>query len=67
MNATKKNITVQLEPELVSRVDELALAMDLNRSQYFRRLLRRELGITLPEVQPMLPALNGHAKAEVAA
>jgi len=38
-----KNVTVQLTPELLIKVDAEAEKLDLNRSQYFRRLIRREL------------------------
>ena len=66
-----KNVTVQMEQSLLDQLDERAVAMDLNRSQYMRRLIRRELGIGHPDLaQPMLPALNGKTpsdKAEVAA
>ncbi len=38
-----KNITVQLTPDLLAQVDARAKALDLNRSQYFRRLARLDL------------------------
>ena len=60
-----KNVTVQMEQALLDHLDARANAMDLNRSQYLRRLIRRELGIAHPD---LVPALNGHAeKAEVPA
>jgi metal-responsive CopG/Arc/MetJ family transcriptional regulator len=46
MNGAKyKNVTVQLEPDLLARVDEKAERADLNRSQYLRRLVRKDLGV----------------------
>ena len=38
-----KNITVQLDPDLLAKVDAHAQELDLNRSQYFRRLVREDL------------------------
>lgn len=38
-----KNVTVQLTPDLLTQVDERAARLDLNRSQYFRRLARLDL------------------------
>jgi metal-responsive CopG/Arc/MetJ family transcriptional regulator len=38
-----KNVTVQLTPDLLVKVDARAQALDLNRSQYFRRLARLDL------------------------
>jgi len=37
-----KNVTVQLPPDLLTKIDAEAERLDLNRSQYFRRLIRRE-------------------------
>ena len=67
MNAAKKvNVTVQLEPDLLARVDDRAELLDLNRSQYLRRLVKRDLGAHVPEFGVL--ALNGQAeKAEVPA
>ena len=63
-----KNVTVQMEQGLLDQLDLRANAADLNRSQYLRRLIRRELGISQPDVaQPMLPVLTTEQKAEVAA
>ena len=39
----KVNVTVQLDPDLLAKADERAKVQDLNRSQYFRRLLRADL------------------------
>lgn len=39
----KVNVTVQLDPELLEKVDARAKALDLNRSQFFRRLVRADL------------------------
>ena len=61
-----KNVTVQMEQAMLDQLDSRAHAADLNRSQYLRRLIRRDLGLGLPEVdQTLLPVLNG--KHEVAA
>lgn len=38
-----KNVTVQLPADLLVKIDAEADKLDLNRSQYFRRLLRKEL------------------------
>ena len=38
-----KNITVQLTPDLLVKVDARAKSLDLNRSQYFRRLARLDV------------------------
>lgn len=49
-----KNVTVQLEPDLLEKVDGRAEELDLNRSQYFRRLVKKDLGIPQPELsQPV--------------
>ena len=65
MDAIKfKNVTVQLEPDLLDKVDNRAGQLDLNRSQYLRRLVRKDLGVSIPELtQVELPA----PKVEVAA
>lgn len=47
-----KNVTVQMEQDLLVKADERAGKMDLNRSQYLRRLIRRDLGLLVPDVQP---------------
>lgn len=39
----KVNVTVQLDQDLLEKSDERAKALDLNRSQYFRRLVRADL------------------------
>jgi len=56
VNGDKKlNVTVQLEPETLAKVDERAGRLDLNRSQYLRRLVKKELGLLAPELgQPMV-------------
>lgn len=45
-----KNVTVQLEADLLTKVDERTDSLDLNRSQYLRRLVRKDLGIAQPEM-----------------
>jgi predicted transcriptional regulator len=56
MNADEKvNVTVQLDPDLLGKVDERADALDLNRSQYLRRLVRRDLGVPQPELDAETP------------
>lgn len=42
-DAAFKNVTVQLTPDLLAKVDAEAERLDLNRSQYFRRLIRQKL------------------------
>lgn len=49
-----KNVTVQLEPELLEKLDEKLEELDLNRSQFFRRLLKKDLGIS-SDPQQQLP------------
>lgn len=41
--AEKVNVTVQITPDLLAKVDLRAVALDLNRSQYFRRLIKRDV------------------------
>lgn len=66
-NAAFKNVTVQLEPDILVRVDERADRLDLNRSQYLRRLVRKDLGESVPELStPPLPALNGNGNGKQA-
>ena len=56
MTASKfKNVTVQLEPDLLEMVDGRAVELDLNRSQYLRRLVRKDLGVSVPQIQAELP------------
>ena len=58
MNAGKyKNVTVQLEPDLLAKVDERAESADLNRSQYLRRLVRKDLGVPQIELEPKSEAM----------
>ena len=57
MSAEFKNISVQLEPQMLAELDRRAASMDLNRSQYLRRLMRRDLGIATPDVGPLVPGL----------
>lgn len=45
-----KNISVQIEPELLEKIDGRSAELDLNRSQYLRRLIRRDLGISQLEL-----------------
>lgn len=51
MNGEKlKNVTVQLEEALLTQIDARTDKLDLNRSQYLRRLVRKDLGISTPEL-----------------
>jgi len=54
----KKNVTVQLEPDLLAKADARTRELDLNRSQYLRRLIRRDLGLLNADMA-QLPLLNG--------
>lgn len=57
MNADEfKNVTVQFPPDLLAKIDEKAKRLDLNRSQYFRRLARVDLGDDGPEQPETQPA-----------
>lgn len=56
-------ISVTLNTALLDEIDERAKKMDLNRSQYFRRLAREDL--TRPLQQPANPPAPA-AAAEVA-
>ena len=58
-----KNITVQLTPDLLENVDARAQALDLNRSQYFRRLARLDTA----EWEKELAAINQSQPTQVAA
>jgi len=58
-----KNVTVQIEPDLLGKIDSRADELDLNRSQYLRRLIRRDLGIGTPEIPPVVPALKPEPEA----
>ena len=42
-------VTVTIDPRLLAEVDGRAESLDLNRSQYFRRLAREDLRLKLPE------------------
>lgn len=42
-NEATKNITVQIPLDLLEKLDAEAARLDLNRSQYFRRLVRQNL------------------------
>ena len=42
-------VTVTINPRLLARVDGRAESLDLNRSQYFRRLAREDLRLKVPE------------------
>ena len=48
-----KNVTVQVEPDLLAKLDERAAVLDLNRSQLVRRLIRQDLGIASPTQKPL--------------
>ena len=50
-----KNVTVQLEPDLLAKVDARAGELDLNRSQYLRRLVKKDFGASVPELSASLP------------
>jgi metal-responsive CopG/Arc/MetJ family transcriptional regulator len=56
-----KNVTVQIEPEILTKIDERASELDLNRSQYLRRLIRRDLGKPVPELDERQAILPGVA------
>jgi metal-responsive CopG/Arc/MetJ family transcriptional regulator len=43
MDSETTNISLTLEPDLLEKIDNRAKALDLNRSQYFRRLARADL------------------------
>ena len=47
-------VSVTLAPDLLARVDARAAELDLNRSQYFRRLARLDLA-SQPASAPELP------------
>lgn len=54
-NESYKNVTVQIEPSLLEKIDQRANEMDLNRSQYLRRLMKRDLNLTTPEIKVQQP------------
>lgn len=63
-DAALRNITVQLTPDLLAKVDAEAERLDLNRSQYFRRLIRQKLESEASHVeQPSTQAAQPEAKA----
>ena len=43
MNEEHVNVTVKMPKDLLAAVDVTAARLDLNRSQYFRKLMRDEL------------------------
>jgi metal-responsive CopG/Arc/MetJ family transcriptional regulator len=47
-NESLKNVTVQIEPSLLEKIDSVARQMDLNRSQYLRRLMRKAVADPMP-------------------
>lgn len=51
-NESLKNVTVQIEPSLLDKVDAVAKGLDLNRSQYLRRLMRKAVGEPVPSEIP---------------
>jgi metal-responsive CopG/Arc/MetJ family transcriptional regulator len=55
MDADKKFkvVSVQLEPEVLEKVDAKATALDLNRSQYFRRLVKNDLAAEAVNTHPV--------------
>lgn len=54
--AEKDSFSVSMETELLREVDARAKALDLNRSQYFRWLARRELELAARGVSPLQKA-----------
>ncbi len=58
MNGENKKVAVSitLPEDLVKEVNARAAKLDLNRSQYFRRLVRTEIEST-DEKQPKLPGM----------
>lgn len=42
-NTTQTTVSLVVEEELLTQVDKRAERLDLNRSQYFRRLAREDL------------------------
>lgn len=48
----KPNVTFAVEAKLLEKMDEKAARMDLNRSQYVRRLVKRDLGLSLEDFSP---------------
>jgi metal-responsive CopG/Arc/MetJ family transcriptional regulator len=65
-DAELKNVSLQIERDLLHQVDRRAQELDLNRSQYIRRLMRRDLGVRQAELPPV-PTLAPAAKEGVAA
>jgi metal-responsive CopG/Arc/MetJ family transcriptional regulator len=58
MNADEKqNVSLSIEADLLKLVDARIKELDLNRSQYFRRLAREEIERT----RPKQPELISHA------
>ncbi len=56
MNADEKSVvSVTIEADLLRKVDERAKELDLNRSQYFRRLAREEIERTKPKQPELIP------------
>lgn len=47
-----KNVTVQIPTDLLAKLDAEAERLDLNRSQYFRRLIRAKLAETDAKITP---------------
>lgn len=48
-------VSVSIEADLLRQVDERVAELDLNRSQYFRRLAREEIERTKPAQPELLP------------
>lgn len=43
MSEENTNVSLTIEPDLLQEIDKRAKSLDLNRSQYFRRLARNDL------------------------
>ena len=49
----KVNVSVIIEPDLLTKVDKRAESLDMNRSQYLRRLVKQDLGFGVPQFEPV--------------
>ena len=45
----KISVSITLPEDLIRQIDKRAAKLDLNRSQYLRRVARKDLGTPLPE------------------
>lgn len=57
------NVTVQLDPDLLAKVDSRVGELDLNRSQYFRRLAKKDLGLIAETQAVAQKPETAHAQA----